>query len=97
VQLRTRSNGSIFTVEVSDSGPGVPPALRDRVFEPFFTTKPAGIGTGLGLSLARDIVHRHGGTLEIRERASHACFVVELPNYSGLDEISNSCMMPARG
>jgi signal transduction histidine kinase len=95
VQLRTRSNGSTFTVEVSDSGPGVPPQIRDRVFEPFFTTKPAGVGTGLGLSLARDIVHRHGGTLEIRERASHPCFVVELPNYSGLDEIGNSCMMTA--
>jgi two-component system NtrC family sensor kinase len=95
VQLRTSANGNSFTVEVSDSGPGVPPQLRERVFEPFYTTKPAGIGTGLGLSLARDIVHRHGGVLEIRERASQGCFVVELPNYSGVDEIGNSCMMTA--
>jgi signal transduction histidine kinase len=95
VQLQATSNASNFIVEVSDSGPGVPLQLRERVFEPFFTTKPAGIGTGLGLSLARDIVHRHGGVLEIRERASHACFVVELPNYSGVDEIRNSCMMTA--
>jgi two-component system NtrC family sensor kinase len=82
-------------VEVSDSGPGVPPQLRERVFEPFYTTKPAGIGTGLGLSLARDIIHRHGGILEIRERASRACFVAELPNYSGVDQLGNSCMMAA--
>jgi signal transduction histidine kinase len=93
IQLRTSANNGSFTVEVSDSGPGVSPQLRDRVFEPFFTTKPIGIGTGLGLSLARDIVHRHGGTLDIRDRASRTCFVVELPNYTGLDDLSNSCMM----
>jgi two-component system NtrC family sensor kinase len=80
---------------MSDSGPGVSPQLRERVFEPFFTTKPTGIGTGLGLSLARDIVHRHGGTLDIRDRASRCCFVVELPNYAGLDDLGNSCMMTA--
>jgi signal transduction histidine kinase len=85
IELRTSAVGTRFTVEVSDSGPGVPLPLRERVFEPFFTTKPAGIGTGLGLSLARDIVHRHHGVLEIRERGERACFVMELPNYSALD------------
>lgn len=85
IQLRTRASGGSFTVEVSDSGAGVPTQLRERVFEPFFTTKPTGVGTGLGLSLARDIVHRHGGVLEIRDRGGQACFVAELPNYSALD------------
>jgi signal transduction histidine kinase len=85
IQLRTSAQVDRFTIEVSDSGAGVPVPLRDQVFEPFFTTKPTGIGTGLGLSLARDIVHRHGGVLEIRERGDGACFVVELPNYSPLD------------
>jgi signal transduction histidine kinase len=85
IQILTGSTGNIFTVEVSDSGPGVPVALRERVFEPFFTTKPAGIGTGLGLSLARDIAHRHGGVLQIRDRGPRGCFVLELPNYSALD------------
>jgi signal transduction histidine kinase len=93
IQIRTSANGSSFTVEVSDSGVGVPRQLRDRVFEPFFTTKPAGIGTGLGLSLARDIVHRHGGVLEIRDRGEQACFVVELPNYSALDAAGKAAMM----
>jgi signal transduction histidine kinase len=81
VEIRTSATGNQFTIELSDSGGGVPLALRERVFEPFFTTKPSGVGTGLGLPLARDIVHRHGGTLEIRDRGSHACFVVELPNF----------------
>jgi signal transduction histidine kinase len=94
IQIRTSAEAGRFTIEVSDSGAGVPVQLRERVFEPFFTTKPTGIGTGLGLSLARDIVHRHGGTLEIKESATLMCFVVELPNYS-VDAVDNSCKIAA--
>jgi signal transduction histidine kinase len=97
VQLRTSAQEGRLTIEVSDSGDGVPEALRERVFEPFFTTKPAGVGTGLGLSLARDIVHRHGGVLEIRDRPDRTCFVLELPNYSALDAASAPCMMATPG
>ena len=93
VQIRTIADESNLAIELSDSGPGVPLPLRERVFEPFFTTKPAGVGTGLGLSLARDIAHRHGGVLEIRERGSQSCFVLELPNYSSLDDAGATCMM----
>src|SRR5262249_26460167 len=50
---------------VSDSGPGIPVELRERVFEPFFTTKVR--GTGLGLPTARRIVEAHGGTMTIVE------------------------------
>jgi signal transduction histidine kinase len=79
IEIGGHARDGRVTVEVADSGPGVPVELRDRVFEPFFTTKPPGIGTGLGLPLARDILHRHGGILEIREREGRAVFVIELP------------------
>ncbi|MGE3459457.1 MAG: ATP-binding protein [Kofleriaceae bacterium] len=79
VEVRASSAEGKLLVEVSDSGAGVPLALRERVFEPFFTTKAPGAGTGLGLPLARTIVHRHGGVLEIREHAGRSAFVVELP------------------
>jgi len=95
VQVRTKARDGQLSIELSDSGGGVPVQLRERVFEPFFTTKPPGIGTGLGLPLARDIVHRHGGVLEIREWGGQTCFVMELPNYSSLDPAVSPGMMAA--
>jgi signal transduction histidine kinase len=93
VQVRTGASNGLLSIELSDSGGGVPIQLRERVFEPFFTTKPPGIGTGLGLPLARDIVHRHGGVLEIRERGAQSFFVIELPNYSALEPAITPGMM----
>ncbi len=79
VEVRTGLEDQRVFVEVRDSGPGVPEELRERIFEPFFTTKPAGSGTGLGLSTARDIVLRHGGTLDVRSASGTTVFRVELP------------------
>ncbi len=52
-----------YELSVRDYGPGMPPDVLARVFEPFFTTKPVGESTGLGLSVAQDIVDEHGGWL----------------------------------
>jgi signal transduction histidine kinase len=79
VQITTKMVGSSVHIEVTDSGAGVPVALRERIFEPFFTTKGAGVGTGLGLPVSRAIVQRHGGVLEIRECNGRPAFVIELP------------------
>ena len=66
VRIRTGESGACAFVEVSDNGPGVPPAVTSQVFEPFFTTKGVGQGTGLGLSVSLGIAEAHGGTLELR-------------------------------
>ena len=73
--------GPAVEVTVADNGPGLSPDVRARVFEPFFTTRPTGQGTGLGLSLAYDIVTQgHGGLLETRDTPGDgATFVVTLP------------------
>ena len=81
VTVSTQAADGHVEIRVADNGPGLPAALRDRVFEPFFTTKPAGEGTGLGLSLAHDVVTQgHGGTLEVESvEGEGATFVVTLP------------------
>jgi PAS domain S-box-containing protein len=67
-------------LEIADSGPGVPPAMRLRVFEPFFTTKSVGMGTGVGLSLCHGIVSSHGGSIAVEDApGGGARFVVVLP------------------
>ena len=68
---------------VSDNGPGIPAALRDRVFEPFFTTKSAEKGTGLGLSISYGIVRDSGGRLELVDSANGCVFRVAFPAVSG--------------
>ncbi|WP_116450588.1 ATP-binding protein [Blastococcus litoris] len=78
--VRTARDGDCAVVEVADTGPGIPPELRDRVFEPFFTTKPVGQGTGLGLDVSwRVVVKRHGGDLRVTSRPGDTRFQVLLP------------------
>ncbi len=60
------SDGSLDFI-VADNGPGIPPALRERVFAPFFTTRAEGDGTGIGLTLCRTIVSDHGGTIMVED------------------------------
>jgi signal transduction histidine kinase len=68
------------TLEVHDTGSGIPESARARVFDPFFTTKPIGVGTGLGLSICHSIVGRHGGEITIDNGAGRGCVVrVRLP------------------
>ena len=74
------SPGGGLEVVVSDSGPGIPEELQPRIFERFFTTKPAGEGTGLGLTLCREVVDEHGGSLSVANRPEGgAAFTVRLP------------------
>lgn len=66
-------------VTVSDNGPGVPAAMRERIFEPFFTSKAPGQGTGLGLSLSYGLVREAGGTLSLLPTERGASFRIDLP------------------
>lgn len=71
-------------LEFIDNGPGIAPADVARVFEPFFSTKPAGVGTGLGLPVCRDIVTRLGGDVEVSSVLGHGTtvrvFLVAFPD-----------------
>ncbi len=81
ITVRTRREEAGVAIEVEDNGPGIPADLHDRVFEPFYTTKPPGEGTGLGLSLAYEIVtNGYGGVLTVESgQGEGARFRIRLP------------------
>ena len=87
-----RPEASGCEIFISDNGPGIPDKIKDKIFQPFFTTKPTGQGTGLGLSLAYDILKAHGGSLSVKSNyyepgsievntldSGGAEFVIQLP------------------
>jgi PAS domain S-box-containing protein len=72
--------GDRVIVDVSDTGPGIPEAVLDRIFDPYFTTKPLGVGTGLGLAIGRSIVTSLGGSITAANSpGGGATFRVSLP------------------
>ncbi|HYZ06968.1 MAG TPA: ATP-binding protein [Rubrobacter sp.] len=78
--LRAFTAESVVTVDVIDDGPGIPPEIQPRIFEPFFTTKAPGVGTGLGLHIAYNIVvHKHRGQIQVASKSGETRLRVVLP------------------
>jgi signal transduction histidine kinase len=86
VEVTAPAGGADIHVCVEDTGPGIAPEHHERVFEPFFTTKSAGEGTGLGLSLSRDIVRAHGGDIALRSQPGRTSLLVTLPRAAAATE-----------
>jgi two-component system, NtrC family, sensor histidine kinase HydH len=83
VGAQVRERGERLRFEIRDDGCGIPAENLSHVLDPFFTTKKRGQGTGLGLTIAADIVKNHGGTLDIESAAGRGTVVsVELPRMS---------------
>jgi two-component system sensor histidine kinase AtoS len=77
------SAGGLLFLTVTDNGPGVPEAIKERIFDPFFSTKGSR-GTGLGLAVTRKIVMEHGGALNVRDaEGGGAVFEITLPGSAG--------------
>lgn len=79
VRIHVTTTAEHIEARISDSGPGIPPDVRDKIFQPFFTTKGSGKGTGIGLSLSRRIMGMHQGLLWLDEGAANTTFVLRLP------------------
>jgi signal transduction histidine kinase len=81
VTVYTKKIADKIEIKVKDNGNGIPQKVLDKIFQPFFTTKPTGQGTGLGLSLAYDIVTKgHGGELKVETREGEGSeFIIQLP------------------
>jgi two-component system, NtrC family, sensor kinase len=80
VSVTTKKIDGHISIHIKDNGNGIPQNIVDKIFQPFFTTKPTGEGTGLGLSLAYDIIKAHGGELKVESKEGEGSeFVVQLP------------------
>jgi signal transduction histidine kinase len=80
VTIQTKQLDKFIELSVQDNGTGVPQKVVEKIFQPFFTTKPTGQGTGLGLSMAYDIVKAHGGVLSVETKQGEgSTFIVQLP------------------
>lgn len=80
--------GTEVLVEILDTGPGIPPAHREKIFEPFFTTKSLGSGTGLGLAITTEIIQLHKGHITVlSEEGQGTRFLIRLPAWRTSDHV----------
>ena len=79
ITLEIKAEPGEVVLSVTDSGPGIPAEIRDKVLEPFFSTKCVGSGSGLGLSISVGIVEAHGGCLFLDEDCPNTRFTIRLP------------------
>jgi histidine kinase len=86
ITLRTQSKNKKVTIEVKDTGIGVPKAISEKIFEPFFTTKELGKGTGLGLSISYRIIQDFGGNIQVLSDKDHGSrFIITFPAANDAD------------
>jgi len=81
----TKVTGDVIEIRIRDNGTGIPAEIREKIFNPFFTTKPTGEGTGLGLSMAHDIiVKQHGWQIDVEtEPGAFTEFIITMPRGNG--------------
>lgn len=80
IKIKSYVSGDSIIVSVCDNGCGIPEKNLKKIFDPFFTTKEAGKGTGLGMSIASDIMQKHGGTLAVQSSVGQGTeFTITLP------------------
>jgi PAS domain S-box-containing protein len=80
ITVATLRTANAVEVHITDTGGGIPEAIRQKIFEPFFTTKQVGKGTGQGLAIARSVVAKHGGSIDFESHIGRGTtFVIKLP------------------
>ena len=85
IEVTSSMENNLITVRISDSGPGIPSHLREKIFDPFYTTKNG--STGIGLSLSHRIITDHGGSLNVYpSKRGGAEFRIEIPTKRGIDQ-----------
>lgn len=83
VRVSAEEKGDFVEIYVTDSGKGIPPEIQEKLSQSFFTTKGSGKGVGLGLSISKTIVEKHGGKFFYEPNCPNTRFVLRLPKYLG--------------
>jgi len=80
IRIQSSIENDQIVIRFSDTGCGIPAEVLPRIFDPFFTTRDVGSGTGLGLTVSRDIITDHGGSIEASsEPNAGTTFIIHLP------------------
>lgn len=79
IRVDFKQTDQMMSISITDSGPGIPMEVADKIMEPFFTTKEVGKGTGLGLSITKGIIEAHKGKFWYNKNSPHTQFIIELP------------------
>ncbi|MBL0742003.1 ATP-binding protein [Chryseolinea lacunae] len=79
IEIQTEVDREFIVVTITDNGPGVPKEIQDKIFDAFYTTKAIGKGTGLGLEMVRQIIHRHKGDVKLKSEPGRTSFEVCFP------------------
>lgn len=80
IQVKSRYDQGNIVVSIQDNGCGISEANLKKIFDPFFTTKAIGKGTGLGMSIASEIIQKHGGTISVKSiQGEGTTFIISLP------------------
>ncbi len=89
IRVWTRYTDAQVEIGVEDDGCGMPPDVLARAFDPFFSTKPEGQGRGLGLTTARLVVVRHGGSIDVDSQPGVGTRVrIRLPSVTDEQEVA---------
>jgi signal transduction histidine kinase len=79
IEISATDKGDMVEIRVTDSGPGIPPEIREKIFNPFFTTKSVDKGTGMGLSISHGILNSHHGKITLDKDSEQTSFIIILP------------------
>lgn len=81
ITITTKVENSIINIKIADNGPGIPEEIKGRIFEPRFTTRETSGGSGLGLTLCREIIHYYKGRVDFTSSDQGTTFIIRLPLY----------------
>jgi two-component system NtrC family sensor kinase len=91
IDTKLNYDGTEIAIEVRDDGAGIAPDVLPQIFEPFLTTKESGHGVGLGLAIARGIIDRHHGRIEVTSQLGHGTtFTISVPTHEHADSLPTS-------